>query len=159
MNPWVCDKWESAYLSSNCRTGLRLKFDKDVHNEVKRACKEYCNWLRKMYYFPIRVPIYIKSKEKIKSMDGEMVTGTFLGPYDKFVEPYIRISAGDYQGLLIKRGKDNALAATLYSITHELTHYFQWINDFEQTNRSEEWQATYYSRCLVGAYSETREHP
>ncbi len=159
MNPWQCDKWESIYSNSNCRVGLRLKFDKDIDSEIKRASKEYCNWLRKMYYFPIRVPIYIKSKERIKSMSGELVTGTFFGPFDKFVEPYIRIAAGDYQELLRKRGKDNALAAILFSITHELTHYFQWLNDFEQTYRSEEWQATYYSGYLVNVYAEKKEHP
>jgi hypothetical protein len=159
MNPWQCDKWKSIYSNSNCRAGLRLKFDKNVDSEVKRASKEYCNWLRKMYCFPIRVPIYIKLKERIKSMNGEYVTGTFLGPYDKFVEPYIRIAAGDYQELLLKRGKDNALAGILSSITHELTHYFQWVNGFEQTYRSEEWQATYYSGCLVRIYADTREHP
>lgn len=159
MNPWICDKWGSTYSNSNCRTGLRLKFDKDVHIEVKRASKEYCNWLRKRYYFPIRVPIYIKSREKIKSMDGELVSGTFFGPYDKFTEPYIKISAGDYLELLNKLGEDNALAGILGSITHELTHYFQWLNDFEQTYRSEEWQAAYYSRRIIDAYAETREHP
>jgi hypothetical protein len=158
MNPWICDKWKSIYLNSNCRSGLRLKFDKYVHIEVKIAIKEYCNWLRKIYCFPIRVPVYVKQKEKIKSMAGEMVSATFFGPYDKYVEPYIRVAAGDYNELLKERGKDNALAAILRSITHELTHYFQWLNDFEQTYRSEEWQATYYSGCIIDAYVETKEH-
>lgn len=159
MNPWKCDIWKVTYSSAACRIGLRLKFEKGVDFEVKRACKEYCQWLRETNFFPIRVPIYIKNKEHIKAMDGEMVSATFFWPYDKLVEPYIRISVGDYPELLSKRGKDNALYAILQSITHELTHYFQWINDFEQSVRSEERQAKYYAVKIVYEYAGTREHP
>lgn len=45
-------------------------------------CKCFAKWLRSEYYFPIRVPVYIKDKTYIKARDGEHVVGTFLGPYD-----------------------------------------------------------------------------
>lgn len=88
-----------------------------------------------------------------------MLSATFFGPYDKLVEPYIRVSAGDYPDLLNKRGKDDALCAILSSVTHELTHYFQWINSFQQSVRSEEWQAKFYSGKIIDNYADTREHP
>ena len=159
MHVWTLIKWEKTYVNSGVRTGLRLRCDKDVDPEVKRACKEFCNWLRENYYFPIRVPIYLKSTERIKGKDGELVSATFTGPYNKYLEPYIRVSAGDYNELLEKNGKDNALAAYLVSIAHELTHYFQWINDLKLTEMGEERQANQYSYFLLDEYAETRDHP
>lgn len=159
LNPWKCNNWKTIYANTNCRYGLRLKFDKNVDNEVRRACKEYCKWLRGTYNFPMRIPVYIKGQEQIKANDGKKVSATFMGPDDKLIEPYIRVSAGDYQDLLNKRGKDDALCAILNSITHELTHYFQWINGFKQSVRSEEWQAKYYSEKIIDDYADTREHP
>lgn len=161
MHIWTIDNWEKYYnpCDKNHRTGLRLKFDKNVNEEVKRSCKEFCKWVRCNYYFPIRVPVYIKSAAKIKALDGEYVSATFFQPIDKFDEPYIRISTGDYEDMLKKRGQDNALAAILRSISHELTHYFQWINDIRLTEIGYERQATSYADFILDEYADTREHP
>lgn len=161
MHIWTIEKWIKYlnYDEKQYRTGLRLKFDKDVNSEVKRACKEFCKWLRTEYYFPVRIPVYIKSSEKIKAQDGDLVSGTFLGPFNLNEEPYIRISTGDYEKLLEKRGKNNALAAILTSIAHELTHYFQWINGIKLTERGEERQATIYARFILDDYKDTRSEP
>lgn len=161
MHIWTIEKWVKHlnYDSYPYRKGLRLKFDKYVHPEVKRACKEFCHWLRKVYFSPVRIPIYIKETEQIKALDGDMVSATFFGPYDLKVEPYARVAVGDYYKLLEKRGKDNALAAILGSIAHELTHYFQWINGIELTLIGEDRQATMYAKSILIEYSETREHP
>lgn len=60
MHIWTIDNWKDFLdCSDNRRTGLRSE-----------------------YYFPIRVPVYIKDKTYIKARDGEHVVGTFLGPYD-----------------------------------------------------------------------------
>ena len=117
------------------------------------------NWLRKEYFFPIRVSIYIKSRETIKAMDGERVSATCFIPDNKHIEPYIRIAAGDYYSILERKGKNNALAAILHSIAHELTHYFQWINDIEFTEIGIERQAIRYAGFILDEYKETREHP
>jgi hypothetical protein len=141
------------------RSGLRFVIDKGVDPEVRRACKEFGAWLRKEYFFPIRIPVYVKANERIKAKDGDMVTGTFFEPYNRGHEPYIRIAAGDYKDLLLELGKDSALAAILSSIVHELTHYFQWINDIKLTEIGIERQASAYSSFLLDEYAETREHP
>lgn len=160
MHLWTLTNWEKYYSTSkNIRSGLRLKFDKDVNIEVKRACKEFCKWLRKNYFFPIRIPIYFKSTSTIKALDGEYVSATFFEPLDKYDEPYIRISTGDYEDMFNRCGQDNALAAILRSIAHELTHYFQWINDVKLTEIGEERQAKSYADFILDEYSETREHP
>lgn len=59
------------------RTGLRLRFDKGIDENVKRSLKEFCVWMRMHYSFPIRVPVYVKNKGFIKAMDGDEVYGTF----------------------------------------------------------------------------------
>jgi len=155
------DKWKHYYDISNPhhRTGARLRIDKGVHPEVRRACKEFLKWLRAEYFFPIRVPIYIKSTEYIRANDGELVSATCLMPDNKLMEPYIRVAAGDFEKLLVQWGQDNALAAILGSIAHELTHYFQWVNGLQLTNTGEERQAKRNKRFVLDKYAETREHP
>ncbi len=159
MNIWEETAWKNIYENSDVRSGLRLKSEKNVDAEVKRACKEFCKWLRTQYYFPIRVPIYLKSSYKIKAMDGDMVYGTFFEPDNMLVEPYIRIATGDYEELTDVRGQDNALAAILHCIAHELTHYFQWVNGIKLTELGYERQAKRYADLIIDEYADTREHP
>jgi hypothetical protein len=117
-------------------------------------------FLRKEYFFPLRVVAYIKNKKKIRAMDGDLVYGTFWSMEDDYtVEPYIRVAAGDYLDLCDRWGKDSALTAILLTIGHELTHYFQWINALELTPIGMERQATKYARYVLDDYAETREHP
>ena len=93
-------------------------------------------------------------------MDGDLVYGTFWSMDDDYtVEPYIRIAAGDYDELCIKWGKDSALTSILFTMSHELTHYFQWINSINLTLMGQERQATRYARYILEEYAETREHP
>ncbi|EOO25981.1 hypothetical protein ICM_00435 [Bacillus cereus BAG1X2-3] len=47
----------------------------------------------------------------------------------------------------------------MFTIAHELTHYFQWINDIKLTRIGYERQATTYSGYIIDEYKETREHP
>ncbi len=158
MHIWTIEKWRDRYKNYNIRTGLRLRCDQDVDAEVKRECKEFCKWLRSEYYFPIRVPIYLKSSYRIKAIDSEYVCGIFFEPNDKMIEPYVRIATGDYQMLSEKWGKDSALNAILKSIAHELTHYFQWINGLRLTDIGTERQATQYSRFILDEYLNVKGH-
>ncbi len=161
MHIWLINNWEKNlnWSNKNYRIGLRLKFDKDVDPEVKRSCKEFAMWLRKEYFFPIRVPIYIKSTTYIKASDGTKAYALFSRPDSFKYEPYVKIAAGDYGEKYKKWGKDSALTAILKDIAHELTHYFQWINDIELTSIGVERQATQYSRYILDEYAETRDHP
>ena len=159
MNLWLMNKWIKRYDTSRIRHGMRLRCDKNINPEVKRAGKEFCKWLRTEYEFPVRIPIYLKNSSMIRAMDGEMVSATFFGPFDKYQEPYIRVAVGDYEELLEKKKKDNILASYICSIAHELTHYYQWINGVELTSIGEERQANRYANLILNEYAETREHP
>lgn len=140
--------------NNNFRSGLRLKFDSDVHCEVRQACKEFCKWLRSEYYFPIRVPVYIKSVERIKALDGDLVCATFFEPFNRDVEPYIKVATGYYNDLIKKFGKDKAVLSIIRPIEHELTHYFQWVNDIKLTIIGEERQASAYANFIMDEYGE-----
>ncbi|PKM39080.1 MAG: hypothetical protein CVV04_12200 [Firmicutes bacterium HGW-Firmicutes-9] len=161
MHIWTITNWEKRIdiQDGALRKGLRLRFDKEVDPEVKRACKEFCAWLRKNYFFPKRVVIYFKRQAYIQALDGELVSATFFAPIEYSEEPYIRIATGDYPEFLAKNGQDNALASMLGSIVHELTHYFQWINALSLTPLGEERQAKAYIDFLLDEYQETRKHP
>ena len=159
MDIWTTKRWQRYYNLQPHRSGLRVRYEKEVDPEVKRAINDFVCWLRTEYVFPMRVIMYIKAARRIKAIDGDMVCGTCFRPTDRNNEPYIRISTGDYPELLKKRGKDNALASILYTISHELTHYFQWLNDLELTLVGEERQATNYSSKIISNYAETRDHP
>ncbi len=142
------------------RSGLRIRNEKDVDREIKRAVIEFAQWVRKHYDFPVRIVVYIKNRKLIKAMDGEMVSATCFLPFSKEVEPYARVSVGDYETVKEKRGQDNALAGILCSVAHELTHYFRWLSDEEfDDEEKEEKTVSRLARRMVNSYSETREHP
>ncbi|WP_182007539.1 hypothetical protein [Priestia aryabhattai] len=133
------------------RTGLRLRSEPGVDPEVRIACINFCKWLRTQMEFPIRVVIYLKKDDHIKNRTTkEMVTATFFAPYEKDVEPYIRIATGDYKDLIRERGKIDALYAMLDSIAHELYHYQQWLED----KKLEEGEAEEKGSQLVDEYAE-----
>lgn len=159
MHVWNMVYWKRFYKQEDIRSGLRLHCDKTLDSQVKRACKEFCAWLRANYTFPLRVNIYLKDSDRIRASDGELVYGIWYKPYDKYKEPYIKIAAGDFNKLLKERGRDNALASYLFDIAHELTHYFQWINSLKLKEEAEESQAERYSRMIVYDYAEVKEHP
>ena len=158
---WTIENWEkNLEINRNGRRrGLRLRFDKGVDPEVHRACKEFADFIRKEYFFPVRVPVYLKNKKRIKCLDGDLAYGTFFRPDNYRDEPYIRIAVGDYTDLCLKWGKESALTAILLTIAHELTHYFQWINALELTPLGEERQAKRYARYILDEYAEVRDHP
>ncbi|MGU3396812.1 hypothetical protein [Priestia aryabhattai] len=133
------------------RTGLRLRSEPSVDPEVRKACISFCKWLRTQMEFPIRVVLYLKKDVQIKNRTTkELVTATFFAPYEKDVEPYIRIATGDYKDLIRERGKIDALYAMLDSIAHELCHYQQWLEDKEL----EEGEAEEKGSQLVDEYAE-----
>ncbi|PEJ59264.1 hypothetical protein CN692_07230 [Bacillus sp. AFS002410] len=111
------------------RTGLRVRCEKGVEPSVRQSCLDFAAWLRLKMKFPIRVVVYLKKAYQIKAIDKEMVSATFFGPYDKNVEPFIRVATGDYEELVLEIGEENAIYAILNCMAHEIIHYLQWLKD------------------------------
>jgi hypothetical protein len=159
MDIWTSNKLEKLLPNNDSRAGLRLRIDKDVNEDVKQSIKRFAKWLRTKYKFPIRLPVYVKSDSFVKTRDGDFVVGSFFEPEKYTVEPFIRISTGDYDELVSLIGRDSAIASLLHTLSHEITHYYQWINGLEMTINVREQQAEYYADLIIDRYSMVVEHP
>lgn len=157
MNTWKLDKWKGTTFTE---TGVKLRFESSVDSEVKRALTELTAWLKKEYIFPAKVIVYVKSAEKIRAMNGEMVFGTCFRPGDMSKFPHIKLATGDYPELLAECGKDNALAAILNCYLRMLTNYFQWVNELDElTEEEEDRDAGRCAGIVMRRYRNTRKHP
>lgn len=153
MDIWRTNQWKKV-LPDNCRQGLRTRFDKGVSLEIKEYSQNMCNWLRYYWDFPVRVPVYFKNTPFITASDGGKCYALFFAPDCYSDEPYIKISVGDYDNKVEKWGKEKAIASILLDIPHELTHYFQWINNANLTEIGKERQALRYARTILEYFFE-----
>ena len=158
MNLWLNDNWKNFYecYDKERRAGIRFRFDKNVNPEVKQGIIKLSKWLRNNYEFPKRVIVYVKETNRIRAKDGDLVVGTFWRPFDRKKEPYVRIATGDYEELLKEISKESAITSIIFSLFHELTHYFQWLNNLNLTLVGEERQATVYARIRCSEYLESK---
>ena len=161
MHRWTIEKWKLV-LPAECivpRNRICVISDRDTNEEVRLACKEFIAWAKAEYRFPLPLRIYLRNQAKLRTMDGSFATGTFFEPSCYGKSSYIRIAVGDYEELASEIGRDNALATILSDVAHELTHYFQWVNNLHLTDRGRERQAGQYARFIMSEYAQTREHP
>lgn len=152
MNPWKCERWKKYYSGKERHKGLSVHYSHETDPMLKTFLSDFARWLRENYHFPVSVDVYVMSDAQICAMDGDMVSATFFGPYDREDQPYIRIAAGDFYGLSAAYGRFSALCSTAASLAHELTHYYQWLNDLKLSVRTEEKQAEKYSEKIVYEY-------
>lgn len=141
-------------IKQNKRTGLRICGARG-HPEVRAAFVRFARWLRANHEFPIRVPVYLSPLVKITTMHRELADGSFVAPFDRNVEPHIRIATGDYPAIRRERGRDDALAEMISCLCHEIIHYQQWIGTGELWERGVGRQQT----TLLHRYSSTVDHP
>lgn len=140
--------------STNARSGLHIRGHRG-HPAVRMAYIRFAVWLRTQFDFPIRVPVYLLPGECVRTVDGDIVTASIFLPWNRKTEPYIRVATGDFPRLNRELGRDNALAAFLSSLSHEVIHYRQWIETGDFRERGVALRAS----KLVVRYSETRGHP
>ncbi|HEX3655750.1 MAG TPA: hypothetical protein VHV55_08095 [Pirellulales bacterium] len=98
---------------------------------MRDALIRYASWLRSQHHFPVRIPVYLLPGEKFVTAENETVVSSFFAPFDRSQEPYIRIATGDFPQLRRDRGRANALAAFILSLSRQLTHYWQWVRTGE----------------------------
>src|SRR5262245_7815735 len=136
------------------RSGLRVRGHRG-HPEVRRAFVRFARWYRSHYDCPIRVPVYLHSRPRVITMTGESASASFFAPWNRAVEPYIRVATGDYATLKAEMGRDDALAAFICSLAHELVHYTQWLATGKLSERGVAVQAA----RILRRYAVTRVHP
>jgi hypothetical protein len=116
------------------RKGIRIRGHRG-DPQVRAAMVRYARWLRRQFEFPIYVPVYLLPGEFVRTMHGEECSASIFLPGSRKQEPYIRVATGDYLKLKRRRGRDNALAAFLVSLSHEVLHYRQWVETGKATER------------------------
>ncbi len=116
------------------RAGLIIRGHRG-NPEVRRALVKFARWARRQWAFPIRVSVYLSGEDTIRARNGRRVSATFFGPYSRAAEPYIRVATGDFPQLRRAKGRNDALAAFIHSLCHELVHYQQWIATGTTTER------------------------
>ena len=126
-----------------------------VNREVRRSVLRFVKWLRGEMSFPKSVPVYLSPNYRIVLRDRKKVPATFFAPNDRNLEPSIRVATGDYDRLKVKRGRDNALAAILSSVAHEIIHYQQWC----EKRQFREKEAEKRAREILNAYAEVVARP
>lgn len=64
---WMIEDWEKNidFNDENRKMGLRLRFDKDIDPEVRRACKEFAAFLRREYFFHYELLYMLKTKLRL----------------------------------------------------------------------------------------------
>lgn len=149
---WSTDRYSPELLHRTVRKGgLELRFGRRVHPFVRREITTYCRWLRANYRFPVQAKVYIPSALKILSRTGDLCWGTCLIPDDPDDSAYIHV-AGGFRQSLSEEERRSFLYATLGTLTHELSHYFQYINRVDLTERGMECQATRYAHQVLDEY-------
>ena len=159
MNVWLSEDWRTNHEIDPYKGGLQCRFDSNCADEVKEACKRFTRWLRRSFQFPVKVSVFFKANDSIEASDGECVSALFVEPYERSGHPHIYIAVGSYAEHKDKVGRDAALGGILRSAAHELTHYYQWLNDVRLTGRGYEIQARYYADVVIDWYATTCEHP
>lgn len=151
---WIDKEFKKIYSNSSVK-GLRLKFSKHIDDKLKEEIIGFIKFLRRKYYFPIRCTIFIKHNNEFYEEDNSKKTIGYFYYYEDHLKktPFIWIATGRYHYFpSIKKEKE--MKNILFTIAHELTHYFQWYFleiDF-RTDRSLEIEANKWANSLIIEY-------
>lgn len=145
---WIKNEDKKNYIDSKVN-GLRLIFLDGVSNVERASCKSFCDWLKRKYWFPIRIYIVFVPQKKFKSLDdGHYYYGIFYSNLADKRFKYPRICVA------VHCKSDEDVQNCYFTIAHELTHYFQWYfyEDEKCSSRSLEIGANKWARYIVDNY-------
>ena len=148
MNLW--QRFEKSPNQSFENQKIILHYEDGIDDELKKLYRSFAVWLRRNYVFPVRINIYILNCEKIRLRNGQMSYGSFRWFPNK--TPIIKIPSAVEKALLNEYTIDEIYEQILSSLVHELTHYYQWILDLNQSNSVSERQANYYRYRIIEKY-------
>lgn len=146
---WIERKHKNEYLNSAKYNGIRYKFIDDFDDQDKNEITNFILFIRKKYYFPIRLNIAFCNTPFFKHhIDNHAYYAAFYSMDDEKRTIYPRISVA------AKITKNNSIKDVLFAISHEITHYYQWyfLEEDKRTNRSLEIEANKWSRYILEQY-------
>jgi len=115
---WITNTEENIqfYRDSSPKSNLSLHFASAIDCDTKKNICRFVRYLRKEFFFPIRCNVYFCNQEKFHSSKGGYCYGIFYSNEE---------SGGRiYPQVYIPTSMD--LFSVYHSLSHELTHYFQW---------------------------------
>ncbi|MBR2445180.1 MAG: hypothetical protein IKB28_00775 [Clostridia bacterium] len=148
---WILRKDRDQHCGRAAAMGLRVRYADAIDREIRTNLDGLIRYLRRLYFFPVRCNVYITNHESYRSeRDGHVYYGVFYdneGVYPKkklYPEIYVA-------GQVSERFE---IENIMFSLLHELSHYFQWIGDREtgRTDRSIEVEATRWANRIMEAY-------
>ena len=156
LNLWINKNDRQKYKNCTANAeGIRIKYSSKLDQTVVDNVRSLIKFLRKNYYFPIRCNICITYNRNYKSSeDGHHYYGIFYdneGLYkNRNIYPQIAVAAATHKGRTIED--------VMFTLLHELTHYFQWIHkeDKYRSDRSLEIEATKWSDYILSEYMEAQ---
>ena len=124
MNPWKSERWQRHIPADALgrRDRVFVFADHGVNAEVKRACREFVEWLKGRYVFPLPLRVYLRDREMLRTVDGGLAYGTFFEPVNFAASSYVRVAVGGYAALAASIGQDSALATLLRACARTRAH-------------------------------------
>lgn len=141
---WIDLEYKSHYSDSKS-CGLYTYIDKTLSHDISAKISTFLVWLKKRYFFPIRCNIFIENEKHFQSSKkSRTCQGIFF-------------ASGDLSRTKLPRiyvASDTSYEYLIFTIAHELTHYYQWYfyQDEKQTDRSLEIEANKYAQWLTSLY-------
>ena len=144
---WIEKREKEQYSDCKCH-GLRLVFYEGFSQEDVAEIKDFCRWLTKVYWFPIRCYILFVHTKNFRAEDGHTYYGIFYPNDECKRKTYPRVCVA------AQADNSNDEDFRLFCIAHELTHYFQWyfLEDEEKSQRSREIMASRWANYIVWQY-------
>ncbi len=149
---WIDKEHRTYYKNSSKASGIRVKFkayENIFDDSTAEGIKKFIAFLRKKYYFPIRLNVLFCDTEAFRHhIDNHTYYGAFYSMDDEKRKVYPRISIAS------KVTEKNTLENILYTLAHEITHYYQWyfFEEGKRTDRSIESEANKWSEYIFNLY-------
>lgn len=149
---WIKNEYKNEYLGSAKASGLRYKFynyDNEFDQNTVLQIKEFIKFLRRNYYFPIRINILFCNTSHFNHIiDNHLYYGVFYGMDDEKRKCYPRISVA------AKISNHHTIEDILYILAHEITHYYQWyfLEEDKRTDKSLEIETNKWAKYILELY-------
>lgn len=144
---WIERKYRTNFDKSSA-AGIRVTYDKHLDRELVEQTKALVQYLRKEYYFPIRVNIALTDHRRYHSdRDGHIYYGIF------YHNDFVPLSSMPYPQIAVaaQLWKHMSIDDVHFTLLHELTHYFQWFftEEEQRSDRSLELEANRWARYIL----------
>lgn len=110
---------------------MNINFKPSTNRHVLKLIQNYFEWLENNYTFEKNVTFDITgAKRVISQLTGQKVFATFFVPYkSSSLKPYIKVATGEFFKDIEIQSYDKAHYLLLELVSHELQHYYQWLEN------------------------------